>query len=186
MSPAWAKSRDFLNISIPVTTVFLVGFNPTISTSSLRFNLPLSTRPVTTVPRPVIVNTSSILIKNGLSLSLLGVSIHESTAAIRSLIGCIHFSSPSRAFNADPRITGVLSPSNPYSFNNSRTSISTKSKSSGSSTISHLLMNTTIFGTPTWRESKMCSLVWGIGPSVALTTRIAPSIWAAPVIMFLT
>jgi hypothetical protein len=27
--------------------------------------------------------------------------------------------------------------------------------------------------------------VCGIGPSVAATTRIAPSIWAAPVIMFL-
>ena len=30
------------------------------------------------------------------------------------------------------------------------------------------------------------ALVWGIGPSVAATTRIAPSICAAPVIMFLT
>ena len=33
---------------------------------------------------------------------------------------------------------------------------------------------------------RMCSFVWGIGPSVAATTRIAPSIWAAPVIIFLT
>ena len=32
---------------------------------------------------------------------------------------------------------------------------------------------------------RTCSLVWGIGPSVAATTRIAPSICAAPVIMFL-
>ncbi len=31
----------------------------------------------------------------------------------------------------------------------------------------------------------MCSRVCGIGPSAADTTRIAPSIWAAPVIMFL-
>ncbi|MPM54631.1 hypothetical protein SDC9_101410 [bioreactor metagenome] len=35
-------------------------------------------------------------------------------------------------------------------------------------------------------ESRMCSRVWGIGPSAAETTRIAPSICAAPVIMFLT
>ena len=40
-------------------------------------------------------------------------------------------------------------------------------------------------GTPTWRASSTCSRVWGIGPSVAATTRIAPSTWAAPVIMFL-
>ena len=44
---------------------------------------------------------------------------------------------------------------------------------------------TTIAGTPTWRPSRMCSRVCGIGPSGALTTRIAPSICAAPVIMFL-
>ena len=38
----------------------------------------------------------------------------------------------------------------------------------------------------TWRANRMCSRVCGIGPSDASTTRIAPSIWAAPVIMFLT
>ena len=43
----------------------------------------------------------------------------------------------------------------------------------------------TIAGTSTWRASRMCSRVCGIGPSAAETTRIAPSIWAAPVIMFL-
>ena len=41
------------------------------------------------------------------------------------------------------------------------------------------------YGTPTCRASRMCSRVCGIGPSVAATTRIAPSICAAPVIMFL-
>jgi hypothetical protein len=51
---------------------------------------------------------------------------------------------------------------------------------------STLFRKTTMAGTPTWRASRMCSRVWGIGPSTALTTRIAPSIWAAPVIMFLT
>ena len=37
-----------------------------------------------------------------------------------------------------------------------------------------------MYGTSTWRASRMCSRVWGIGPSVAATTRMAPSIWAAP------
>ena len=43
-----------------------------------------------------------------------------------------------------------------------------------------------IAGTPTLRDNRMCSRVCGIGPSAADTTRIAPSICAAPVIMFLT
>ncbi|WAM07420.1 hypothetical protein ONA21_04540 [Mycoplasmopsis cynos] len=59
MSPAIASLRFLRNISIPVTTVFLVDFNPTISTSSFNLSVPRSTRPVATVPRPVIVNTSS-------------------------------------------------------------------------------------------------------------------------------
>ena len=33
-------------------------------------------------------------------------------------------------------------------------------------------MKTTIFGTPTWRANKICSRVWGIGPSAAFTTKI--------------
>ena len=39
----------------------------TISTSSPTLMMPVSTRPVTTVPRPEIENTSSIGIMNGLS-----------------------------------------------------------------------------------------------------------------------
>ncbi len=79
----------------------------------------------------------------------------------------------------------MSSPGNSYFESSSRTSISTSSISSGSSTMSALLSATTIAGTSTWRASRMCSRVWGIGPSAAETTRIAPSIWAAPVIMFL-
>jgi len=48
-----------------------------------------------------------------------------------------------------------------------------------------LSKKTTMAGTCTWRANKTCSLVWGIGPSGADTTKIPPSIWAAPVIMFL-
>jgi hypothetical protein len=81
---------------------------------------------------------------------------------------------------------GVFSPGNLYTDSNSRTSISTSSRSSLSSTMSALFMNTTMYGTPTWRANRMCSRVCGIGPSAADTTRIAPSICAAPVIMFFT
>src|SRR6059036_2481647 len=73
-----------------------------------------------------------------------------------------------------------------YLLRSSRTSSSTRSNSSASSTRSHLFKNTTIAGTFTCRASKMCSRVCGIGPSTAETTKIAPSICAAPVIMFFT
>ena len=72
LSPAWPSSRILRNISTPVHTVLVVGRNPTISTSSPVWTIPCSTLPVTTVPRPVIVNTSSIGIKNGLSKSRCG------------------------------------------------------------------------------------------------------------------
>src|SRR5437773_1577792 len=65
LSPACPSSRSFLNISTPVHTVFKVGFKPTISSSSPTFTIPRSTRPVTTVPRPEIENTSSTGIRNG-------------------------------------------------------------------------------------------------------------------------
>jgi hypothetical protein len=45
---------------------------PTISTVSPTFTMPRSTRPVTTVPRPEIENTSSIGIRNGMSIGRSG------------------------------------------------------------------------------------------------------------------
>ena len=39
--------------------------------------------------------------------------------------------------------------------------------------MSTLFMNTTSDGTPTWRASRICSRVCGIGPSAEDTTRIA-------------
>ena len=50
---------------------------------------------------------------------------------------------------AEPRITGTSSPRNLYFFKSSLTSDSTKSIISGSSTVSHLFKNTTIFDNPT-------------------------------------
>ena len=75
MSPAWPWSRSFLNISTPVHTVFSVGFRPTISISSPTFTIPRSTRPVTTVPRPEIENTSSTGIRNAPSIARSGVGM---------------------------------------------------------------------------------------------------------------
>ena len=72
LSPATPSSSSLRNISTPVTTFFSVGLKPTISISSPTLTLPRSTRPVTTVPRPEIENTSSIGIRNGLSTSRCG------------------------------------------------------------------------------------------------------------------
>ena len=68
-------TRVFLKdgTAVPAT---IIEIRPTISTSSPGFNTPLSTLPVTTVPRPDIVNTSSIGIRKGLSTSLCGVGIY--------------------------------------------------------------------------------------------------------------
>ena len=159
-----------------------------ISNSSFILRTPLSILPVATVPLPLIENTSSTGIRKGLSLSLTGTGIYSSNALIRSQI---HLASPSAsvglfiALRADPLMIGAFS-SNPFFFKTSLISSSTNSSSSGSETISHLFKNTTILGTLTCLARRTCSLVWGIGPSVAATTRIAPSIWAAPTIMFLT
>jgi hypothetical protein len=51
------------------------GRMPTISISSLTLTMPRSMRPVTTVPRPVIVKTSSTGMRNGLSTSRSGVGM---------------------------------------------------------------------------------------------------------------
>ena len=74
----------------PVHTVFCVVRNPTISISSPVWTMPCSTLPVTTVPRPVIVNTSSIGIKNGLSSSRTGSGMNVSAASISSMIFSCH------------------------------------------------------------------------------------------------
>ncbi len=59
---------------------------PMISTVSPTFTIPRSTRPVTTVPRPEIENTSSIGIKKGWSIGRSGWGIYSSTFAISSRI----------------------------------------------------------------------------------------------------
>src|SRR5205814_2296066 len=81
LSPACPSSNSLRNISTPVTTVFLSVPNPTISTSSCTFTFPRSIRPVATVPRPVIENTSSTGIRHGFSTSPFGTGMFLSSAA---------------------------------------------------------------------------------------------------------
>ena len=58
-----------------------------ISTASPTLTLPRSIRPVPTVPRPLIEKTSSIGIRNGLSISRTGSGMYSSIALTRSRIG---------------------------------------------------------------------------------------------------
>lgn len=189
LSPASALSIYLWKVSIPVTVVgvcFLLI--PTKCTSSFIFNIPYSMVPVQTVPLPAIFNEESIDIKNGLSVCLSGTSkvlsiaFNNFSMASAPICGSVPF----KAHSADPLTNSVLSPSYSYYESNSLTSISTSSCISSSSTTSHLLRNTIIFLTPTYLHKRICSLVYGIAPSVADTTKIPPSILAAPVIIFLT
>ena len=80
--------------------------------------MPRSTRPVATVPRPVIENTSSTGIRNGLSDARSGVGMYESTASISSKMhwhSGVSFAflpavSASSASSADPLMIGISSP----------------------------------------------------------------------------
>src|SRR3989475_3083 len=147
---------------------------------------PRSTRPGAPAPGPVVQNTSHTATRICLPPSPFGTGMLLSSAVRSPSPFATPGFSPAIAFRAEPRITGMSSPGYTYFDNSSRTSSSTRSRSSASSTRSHLLRNTTIAGTFTCRANRMCSRVCGIGPSTADTTRIAPSIWAAPVIMVFT
>mmetsp|Transcript_519 Transcript_519/g.1120 ORF Transcript_519/g.1120 Transcript_519/m.1120 type:complete len:214 (+) Transcript_519:364-1005(+) len=188
LSPAIPWSNNLRNISTPVQVVFWSWLNPITSRSSPTLTIPCSTRPVTTVPRPAMEKVSSMLIKKSLSRMRSGSGMFSSTVSISSKTRSRPISGlfPSAAARADPRTIGISSPSYPYSLRSSRISISTSSNNSSSSTRSHLFIKTTRLGIPTCLANKMCSRVCGIGPSVAATTKIPPSIWAAPVIMFFT
>ena len=73
---------------------------PMMSTVSLTLTMPRSMRPVMTVPRPVIVKTSSTGIRKGFSVSRSGCGMYSSTASISSRIDSPHFSSPCSAGKA--------------------------------------------------------------------------------------
>ena len=145
-SPARPSSSSLRNISTPVQVVFEVSRMPTISISSPTFTTPRSTRPVTTVPRPEMENTSSMGMRKGFSTSRFGSGMYSSRVATSfSTAGTpLSAESPSRAFSAEPVMMGVSSPGKSYWLSSSRISISTSSSSSSSSTMSDLFMNTTM------------------------------------------
>ena len=89
----------------------------------------------------MIVIVSSTGIRNGLSVSRVGVGMNASTASIsfRTAGSPISLWSPSSAFTADPTMIGQSSPGNSYLESSSRTSSSTSSISSGSSTMVRLV-----------------------------------------------
>ena len=107
-----ASSSSLRNISTPVTRLRRVAAGPTRSILSFITTLPRSTRPVTTVPRPVIVNTSSTGIRNGLSFRRVpapgctrrtpSISAHDRLSVFR-----VAFRGPSVA---EPRMIGGCSP----------------------------------------------------------------------------
>src|SRR5215475_549711 len=100
----------------------MVGLSPTISTSSFTLMMPRSMRPVTTVPRPEIENTSSTGIRKGLSTSRLGIGMYLSISSTSFTTEGTPISllSPSSAFSAEPMMIGVLSPGNLYTESSSR------------------------------------------------------------------
>ena len=73
---------------------------------------PRSIRPVTTVPRPVIENTSSTGIRNGFSISRTGSGMLSSHGCHQLDDFSPHSASPSSALSAETRITGTSSPGN--------------------------------------------------------------------------
>ena len=83
---------------------------PTISTSSLTFTMPRSMRPVTTVPRPEIENTSSTGIRNGPSIARSGTGMYVSISSTSFTTEGTPSSllSPSSAFSAEPLMIGVV------------------------------------------------------------------------------
>src|SRR5207244_8065334 len=114
LSPACPSSNNFRNISTPVTPARLSVPNPTISTSSPTFTLPRSIRPVATVPRPVIENTSSTGIKNGLSTSRSGIGTCRSNASNNSQIFPTPPPPPPTAPHPTPPTTRTPPPPTPY------------------------------------------------------------------------
>ena len=190
MSPATTSSSSLWNISVPVMTDVFVSRKPTISTGSPFLACPRSTRPVTTVPRPLIENTSSTAIMNGFSVSRFGSGMYSSTTRSSSRMRILRrirvgdWCCPTPAL-ALPRTIGVVSPGKPVARQQFPQFQLHQFQQFRIVHLSTLFRYTTMLGTSTWRASSTCSRVCGIGPSGAATTRIAPSTCAAPVIMFL-
>ena len=117
MSPASASASDLPNVSRPVATVRQrSGRDRPPRPASPTRSVPRSIAPVTTVPRPLIVSTFSIGIRNGSPSSAVG---HRHVAVDR--VEQVHDGlrpprvALERPQRADTRTTGTSSPGKPYS-----------------------------------------------------------------------
>ena len=157
-----------------------------ISTSSLTLTMPRSMRPVATVPRPLIENTSSIAIRNGLSMSRTGSGISRvervEQLADRLLPLRVAVERRERRDVDDLRVVAV------------ELVLVEELADFHLDQVEHLRVfhrvalvqgdDDVVAGRPGARAARARASAASTQSS-ALTTRIAPSICAAPVIMFL-
>ena len=192
--PLRPSSSSLRNISTPVhTSSSCVSLIPTISTSSPTLHQSRAQHdpsPPCRGPtdRKHILNRHQkrLIYRVTLRLRYVTRPSPQPTSDYRLACRCSE-SSPSNAFNALPMIIGVSSPGNSYWYPTTRAlpsqPVPTAPRRQPCPPCSGTPRCT---AHPTWRANRMCSRVCGIGPSAADTTRIAPSICAAPVIMFFT
>jgi len=152
---------------------------PMMSTDSPELTIPSSSiLPVATVPRPVIENNISTLASRIFYQPALfkEIWISYQTASINSHLQCL----PTFLRRSNARVLNLrLQDSYHIQIMRKRKKLSDLSSPQGSKKLkdrpNHIyfcFINTTNWGTPTWRSQKDVSHVCGIGPSVAATTRM--------------
>ena len=147
-----------------------------ISSTSLLVIVPERSVPVTTVPKPGIVNTRSI--------GSLGIPPASRGTVFAASAAMTSFSCAMPCpVTEETRTSGAFSMIVPFS--SSRISASAISSHS-SSTRSHLVSTSMIFFTPSSSRICMCSRVCGMMPSSAATTIRTRSMPTAPAAMLLT
>src|SRR5207245_8622201 len=176
-------------ISIDFTSPTLsAGWNATFMPG---FRTPVSMRPTATTPIPVMLYTSWIGIRSGLSTGFDGTSRLFSAA---TMVGPLYqdiFVDGFTMFSPLYELIGMngtLSTLYPTDFRSWVTSvlISLNRASEYSGFVASILLIATIScSTPRVLARKMCSFVCVWTPSAAPTTRTAASAWDVPVIMFL-
>ena len=143
---------------------------------------------MTTVPRPEIENTSSIGIRNGLSSGRSGVRdplvdrLHQLEDRFLADFRVLVLEDGQRRTRDDRNIVAVEAALRKLLADFELDQL----EQLGIVDLVDLVEEHDHGRDADLPASRMCSLVCGIGPSAAETTRIAPSIWAAPVIMFFT
>jgi hypothetical protein len=175
------------NISTPVTVVFWVGRMPTISISSPTLITPRSIRPVTTVPRPEIENTSSTGIRNGLSTH--APARDPAVQRVDQLQDRRHADVALVAFQRQTGRTGddrgVVAREVVLAQQLAHFHLDQLEQLGVVHHVGLVQEHDDVRHADLARQQDVLA-VCGIGPSAAEHTRIAPSICAAPVIMFFT